>query len=179
MLKSIPYGVSDFKDVIQNHYYIDRTNFIPLIEQAGRFLYLIRPKRFGKSLFLNMLDFYYNIKYKDEFDLLKGLYIHSNPTKEKNSYHIIKFDFSVVSTTGDVNENFSEYCNDQIKEFIDTYNFDFKLSETKPIHMNLNKLFKYLILAALVGFVSFCTKGGEVTSINNLFFLLHYKFSRS
>ena len=115
MKKLLPYGISDFKDVVSNLYYIDKTHFIPIIERTGRFLYLIRPRRFGKSLFLNMLDFYYNIKYKDEFELLKGLYIYDNPTPEKNSYHILKFDFSAISTIGDIDNNFSEYCNIQIK----------------------------------------------------------------
>ena len=51
MKKPIPYGISDFKDVVQNYYYIDKTKFIPIIEQTGSFLYLIRSRRFGKSLF--------------------------------------------------------------------------------------------------------------------------------
>ena len=80
MKKNIPYGMADFKDVVSNYYYIDKTKYISLLEQYGNFLYLIRPRRFGKSLFLNMLDFYYNKKYEDEFNLLKELYIHSNPT---------------------------------------------------------------------------------------------------
>ena len=113
--KPIPYGISDFKDVVQNYYYIDKTKFIPIIEQTGSFLYLIRPRRFGKSLFLNMLDFYYNIKYKDEFELLKDCYIYSNPTPLKNAFHIIKFDFSAVSTIGDVDKNFSIDCTNSSK----------------------------------------------------------------
>jgi len=60
--KPIPYGISDFKDVVANYYYADKTKFIHNIEEYGAFLYMIRPRRFGKSLFLNMLDFYYNIK---------------------------------------------------------------------------------------------------------------------
>ena len=75
-MKNIPYGLSDFKRVVSHYYYIDKTKYIPLLEEYGNFLYLIRPRRFGKSLFLNMLDFYYNKKYDSEFDLLKGLYIH-------------------------------------------------------------------------------------------------------
>ena len=75
-MKRIPYGLSDFKRVLkENYYYVDKTQYIPLLEEYGNFLYLIRPRRFGKSLFLNMLDFYYNVKYEKEFDLLKDLYI--------------------------------------------------------------------------------------------------------
>ena len=65
--KPIPYGITDFVDVVQNYYYIDKTKFIHNIEEMGSFIYLIRPRRFGKSLFLNMLDFYYNVKFKDDF----------------------------------------------------------------------------------------------------------------
>ena len=142
MKKLLPYGIADFKRVLsENFYYIDKTQFIPLIERTGSFLYLIRPRRFGKSLFLNMLDFYYNVKYKDEFDLLKGLYIYDNPTPEKNFYHIMKFDFSAVSTIGDVDKNFSDYCNSQILKFINNYNLDFNLDREKLAHTNLNDLF--------------------------------------
>ena len=78
--KPIPYGISDFKRVLEGYYYIDKTKFIYNIEEMGEYLYLIRPRRFGKSLFLNMLDFYYNVKYEKDWDLLKDCYIHSNPT---------------------------------------------------------------------------------------------------
>ncbi len=67
------------------------------------FLFFIRPRRFGKSLFLNMLAFYYDIYYKDEFEAVLGdTYIYKNPTKEASSYYILKFDFSAVSTKGDI-----------------------------------------------------------------------------
>ena len=145
-MKPIPYGISDFKDVVTNYYYIDKTKFIPTIEEYGAFLYLIRPRRFGKSLFLNMLDFYYNVKYKEQFDLLKDCYIHKNPTPLKNSFHVMKFDFSAVSTKGDIDSNFSIYCNIQISNFLDNYKFDFKLDHNIPAHTNLNKVFKYLQL---------------------------------
>jgi len=142
--KPLPYGMSDFKDVVSKYYYIDKTEFIPILEQAGNFLYLIRPRRFGKSLFLNMLDFYYNVNYESEFDLLKGLYIYDNPTPEKNSYHILKFDFSAVSTIGSIDKNFSNYCNIQIDKFIENYKFKFKLDYSLPAHTNMSILFKYL-----------------------------------
>jgi len=145
-MKPLPYGLSDFKEVVLNFYYIDKTHFIPKLENYGRFLYLIRPRRFGKSLFLNMLDFYYNIKYKDEFDLLKGLYIHKNPTKEKNSYHILKFDFSAVSTIGNVDKNFNDYCNMELETFFETYNMKITIDKNESIIYNLQKLLKYIKL---------------------------------
>ncbi len=60
----LPYGISDFRRVkLENYYYVDKTHFIPKIEQQPPFLFLIRPQRFGKSLFLNMLALYYDIFY--------------------------------------------------------------------------------------------------------------------
>jgi hypothetical protein len=91
-----------------------------------------------------MLDFYYNVKYKDDFDLLKDCYIYKNPTPLKNGFHIMKFDFSAVSTQGDVNENFSRYCNSNIQKFLDTYNFNFKINQDKPAHTNMRDVFAYL-----------------------------------
>ena len=100
-MKAIPYGLSDFKRVLEEeYYYIDKTMFIPLIEEYGNFLYLIRPRRFGKSLFLNMLDFYYNRIYEKDFELFKECYIYNNPTKLKNSFCVMKFDFSAYLPKG-------------------------------------------------------------------------------
>jgi hypothetical protein len=65
--KPIPYGISDFRRVLKDYYYIDKTKFIHNIEEIGEYLYLIRPRRFGKSLFLNMLDFYYRATCKFKY----------------------------------------------------------------------------------------------------------------
>ena len=142
--KQLPYGLSDFKSVVSRYYYIDKTHFIPKVERYGSFLYLIRPRRFGKSLFLNMLDFYYNVRYKEQFDLLKGLYIYDNPTPERHSYHVIKFDFSAVSTLGDVNENFNNYCNRKVEKFINTYKLNLQIDYTKSIIDNLDILLNFI-----------------------------------
>ena len=139
-MKKIPYGESDFRKVkLENFYYIDKTHFIPKIEMQPSFLFLIRPRRFGKSLFLNMLAFYYDVYYKDEFEAVLGdTYIYKNPTKEVSSYYILKFDFSAVSTKGDIDDNFSHYCNVRIDDFIKTYNFDIDIDLDNPAHRNLN-----------------------------------------
>ena len=145
-MKMIPYGISDFRDVkLNNYYYIDKTHFIPKVEMYGRYLYLIRPRRFGKSLFLNMLAFYYDIYYKDEFDDVFGdCYISENRTKEASSYYIMKFDFSAVSTVGDVNQNFSDVCNVDMEVFLKKYNIELKIDKDKPAHKNLNYILKHL-----------------------------------
>ena len=94
-LKKIPYGVTDFNDFrVKNLYYVDKTRFIRDIEEKGNFLFLIRPRRFGKSLFLAILQAYYDIEYKDRFDFFfEGSDIHRNPTREKNSYMVLKLNY--------------------------------------------------------------------------------------
>ena len=142
----IPYGISDFCGVKKEHfYYIDKTSFIPKLEQYGRFLYLIRPRRFGKSLLLNMLAFYYDRYYEHEYEqVFADTWIFNHPTKEKNSYCILKFDFSAVSTVGKVDENFSDYCNKELIKFIKKYNLDLTLDGKTAAHSNLKQLFDYI-----------------------------------
>ncbi len=96
--KRLPYGMMNFKDIrMDNYYYVDKTCFIKKIEEADRFFFFIRPRRFGKSLTLNMLRHYYDILTKDEFDTLFGdLYIGQNPTPERNSYLIMNLNFSSI-----------------------------------------------------------------------------------
>ncbi len=101
MLK-IPYGsVGTFKDLItEGYYYIDRTNYIEKLEQLSeKHLFFLRPRRFGKSLFVSVLDYYYNIEHKDEFEQLFGnYYAGKHPTPLRNSYLILSFDFSGIDT---------------------------------------------------------------------------------
>ena len=97
----LPYGISDFKALRnENYLYIDKTNFIEQVESlASKYLFFIRPRRFGKSLFLSTLSYYYDLKAKDQFnDLFGDLYIGENPTKLKNSYLVLKLNFSGLST---------------------------------------------------------------------------------
>ncbi len=97
--KKIPYGISSYKTIrMQNCYYVDKTRFIPELEKAGDFLFLLRPRRFGKSSLLTVLESYYDITAKDEFEFLfKDTFVGKNPTPEKNSYLILKFNFSQVN----------------------------------------------------------------------------------
>ncbi len=139
----LPYGISDFRRVkLEKYYYIDKTHFIPKIEEQPPFIFLIRPRRFGKSLFLNMLAFYYDIFYKDEFEaVFHDCYIYQNPTREKNNYHILKFDFSSVSTKGDIDDNFSFICNSDMQFFINKYRLNITIDPTLSAHKNLKTIF--------------------------------------
>jgi hypothetical protein len=143
-MKKIPYGESDFRKIkLENFYYIDKTHFIPKIEMMPSFLFFIRPRRFGKSLFLNMLAFYYDIYYKDEFEeIFQETYILNNRTKEANSYHILKFDFSAVSTKGDINDNFSFICNKDMQSFIRKYKLNIEINMDYPAYYNLKTIFE-------------------------------------
>ena len=96
----IPYGISNYETLVGEGYiYIDRTNYIELIEERYRYIFFMRPRKFGKSLFLSMLDYYYNIKYKDDFERLFGqFYIGRKPTKMANRYLVMRLDFSQIET---------------------------------------------------------------------------------
>ena len=80
--KRLPYGMMNFAVIRrEDYYYVDKTRFIPMIEQADRFFFFIRPRRFGKSLTLNILQHYYDVRTRDKFnDLFGDLYIGKHPT---------------------------------------------------------------------------------------------------
>ena len=120
----LPYGMMNFEDIrLDNYYYVDKTSFIPLIEQSDRFFFFIRPRRFGKSLTLNMLQHYYDVRTKDKFDSLFGdLYIGKHPTKDRNSYLVIKLNFSGI--TGELHnyrKSLDEHCRIVFDYFCDVY----------------------------------------------------------
>ncbi|WDN90069.1 hypothetical protein BuS5_03039 [Desulfosarcina sp. BuS5] len=122
-----PYGISDFKKInTKNYFYCDRTDKIPLLENSD-FQLFIRPRRFGKSLVLSMLENYYDVAKKDEFEeLFGGLKIGKNPTDLRNSYFILKLDFSCVDPTGsaeDVKKALFNHINACIIEFYKVYNY--------------------------------------------------------
>ena len=122
--KLIPYGISDFKQARQeNKYLVDKTMFFERMELAGNFLFLVRPRRFGKSLFLNMLEAYYDINEKDNFDeLFKGLYVEQHPTSEMGQFQVLHLDFSLVGSNLDrLEEDFNRYCGGEVDSFIESY----------------------------------------------------------
>jgi hypothetical protein len=97
----LPYGLSDFKKLRTGDYlYIDKTNYIKKLEEiSSDYLFFIRPRRFGKSLFLSTLKYYYDLNHQDKFEQLFGnLYIANNKTKLKNSYFILELNFSGLNT---------------------------------------------------------------------------------
>ncbi len=96
----VPYGLSNFRDVISQGYgYVDKTAYIAQLETSGKYQMLLRPRRFGKSLFISMLEYYYDLNYQAEFEALFGkLYIGQHPTPLKNRYQVLFLEFSGIAT---------------------------------------------------------------------------------
>ncbi len=122
--KLLPYGMMNFAVIRRDdYYYVDKTSFIPLIERSDRFFFFIRPRRFGKSLTLNMLQHYYDVNAKDKFDALFGdLYIGKHPTKDRNSYLVLKLNFSLVSAElHNYRKGLDNHCSIVFDYFCDVY----------------------------------------------------------
>ena len=98
-MKRIPYGIINYERLIRENYiYVDKTMYLEKLENVSNAVFYFRPRVFGKSLFTNMMSYYYDINSKDMFDsLFKDTYVYENPTKEKNSYYVLKFDFSGIN----------------------------------------------------------------------------------
>lgn len=112
-IKEIPYGIANFVEVAeQNMYYVDKTMYLPLLEKQPRNLFFIRPRRFGKSIFLSMLRAYYDIAQKEKFQKRFGnLWIGSRPTPLQGKFQVVYLDFSRASGgSGSLEENFNNYC---------------------------------------------------------------------
>ena len=110
--KRIPYGVANFEAImLQNQYYVDKTMYLPLLEQQPDTVFFTRPRRFGKSLFMSMLRAYYDCKKKDQFENLFGdLWIGKHPTSLQGRFLVLYLDFSYVGGTVEkVEENFNGY----------------------------------------------------------------------
>ena len=122
--KRIPYGMQNFEDVIERDcFYVDKTPFIEDIEESNMYFFFIRPRRFGKSLTLSMLECYYDINKKDKFEEIFGkLYIGENPTPERNKYLVIHLNFAEVSAgLDDYKRGLDAHCNIMFGYFCDIY----------------------------------------------------------
>lgn len=122
--KRIPYGMQNFEDVIKEDcYYVDKTPFIEQIEESNKYFFFIRPRRFGKTLTLSMLENYYDIKKKDKFEEIFGkLYIGQNPTPEHNTYLIIRLNFAEVAAgLDDYKDGLDNHCSLVFNFFCDIY----------------------------------------------------------
>ena len=123
-VKRVPYGVADFAQVIeQNQYYVDKTMFIPELEKQPSNLFFIRPRRFGKSIFLSMLYSYYDCAQSHKFQSLFGnLWIGQHPTPLQGKYQVLFLDFSQI--TGNIDKletKFNSYLSINLDAFVRQY----------------------------------------------------------
>jgi hypothetical protein len=130
-----PYAISNFEKIrLEGFEYIDRTDRIPLTENVGQYLLFLRPRRFGKSLWLSTLKNYYNIAKSDHFEkLFSGTWIYDNPTPLHNQYFVLKWDFSCVECSENrVEQSLYQHINDCIRRFASDY--EYLLPEKIQIH---------------------------------------------
>ena len=101
-----PYGTADFHAIrSEGYYYADRTDRIRVLEEAGKQLLFLRPRRFGKTAWLTTLENYYDLARVAEFDALFGsLAIGQAPTARRNHYFVLRWDFSMVDASGNLAE---------------------------------------------------------------------------
>ncbi len=122
--KQVPYGVADFELIRRdNLYYVDKTMYLPMLEAEARNLFFTRPRRFGKSLLINMLQAYYDCNKKDKFEQLFGdLWIGKHPTSLQGKYLVLYLDFSQGGGSIDqVEEKFNAYLGTQLNGFVRDY----------------------------------------------------------
>jgi hypothetical protein len=123
-IKEIPYGISDYGLIrAENYYYVDKTPYLKALKKAGRYLFLIRPWRFGKSLFITLMEAYFDILYEDRFEeLFKGTWIYEDPTDERGKYLVLTFNFSVVDPDTDkMEESFLHHIRGRALSFLRKY----------------------------------------------------------
>ncbi|MCC8112502.1 MAG: ATP-binding protein [Bacteroidales bacterium] len=140
-MKRIPYGIDDFERVIrQDYYYIDKSEYIRLVEEQCSYVLLVRPRRMGKSLFTNMLMAYYDINKKDQFQQLFGhLAIGKNPTEWANKFVVLKLDFSKIADDVDtLPAEFKSYCFGRIRAFFQEYSSLYSEQEQKDVLSSLS-----------------------------------------
>ena len=148
-VKKLPYGISDYERLVENnYYYVDKTEYIEKLENlAEPYIMFLRPRKFGKTLFTSTLENYYDLKKVNKFESLYGqTYIGKNPTKLKNSYHILKFNFSGIDTENEETtiKGFKKEVASSIKLFVEKYRLDFYINtddEAENILDNLIKAF--------------------------------------
>ena len=146
-MRKLPNGTSNYEKIVrENRIYVDKTMYIEKIENlSDSSIMFLRPRKFGKTLFTSTLECYYDILKKDEFEtLFSNTYIGKKPTKLKNSYHILRFNFSGIDTSSleETIKGFRREVASSIKLFVEKYNMDFYINERDEAEDILDNLFK-------------------------------------
>ncbi len=160
----LPYGIANFNTIrTESYFYVDKTRYLERLESLPeRYIVLLRSRRFGKSLFCNMLGWYYDRLHADRFEeLFAGTEIGANPTPKHNTYMILSFDFSGINTETleNAHDGFTQEVSMKVEEFLERYPEHFSHAEIshlaslrKPNDM-LNYLFTALSKKGLFGCV--------------------------
>ncbi|WP_035291694.1 ATP-binding protein [Clostridium sp. KNHs214] len=152
-MKRIPYGISNFQVLREKNYlYVDKTSYIEILDRYAPYQFFIRPRRFGKSLFISMLENYYDINKKDKFQELFGdLYIGKNPTEEKNKFLIWKISFAGIDAghgEEELRNSFNKIVNLSVQEFIDNYSYLFEDKNISKEMKSAEVAVKYISILA-------------------------------
>ena len=147
MKLKMPYGISNFEELItEDYYYVDKTKYIEKLESLPeKRIMFLRPRKFGKTLFTSVIENYYDKNRVEKFEkLFKNTYIGKNPTKLKNSYCILRFNFSGIDTSTEeaTIRGFKNEVASSIEVFIHRYNLDFYVNTEDDAENILNNLFK-------------------------------------
>ena len=146
-MKKLPKGISNYEELVEDgYYYVDKTRYIEKLENLDdKRIMFLRPRKFGKTLFTSVLENYYDIAKKDKFEILfKDTYIGKNPTNEKSSYYILKFNFSGIDTSSveETLNGFKDTIAVSIQDFVHSYNLDFNVNMEQSAEGMLNSLFE-------------------------------------
>ena len=146
-MKKLPNGISNYEELIDDGYiYVDKTKYIEILENlTDKRIMFLRPRKFGKTLFTSVLENYYDILKVDKFEkLFENTYIGKNPTPRKNSYHILRFNFSGIDTetVESTIKGFNREVSSSIEVFIKKYNVDFFVNNEDDAENILDNLFK-------------------------------------
>ena len=146
-MKKLPSGVSNFEELIMdNYYYVDKTEYIEKLENyPNKKVMFLRPRKFGKTLFTSMLENYYDVKTVEKFEsLFSDIYIGKNPTNKRNSYHILKFNFSGIDTTTieTTMRAFKRNVELSINSFVKKYDLDFYVNSELDAEELLGSVFE-------------------------------------
>ena len=150
-MKRLPYGISDYENLIEeDYYYVDKTMYIEKLENLPeRYIMFLRPRKFGKTLFTSTLENYYDLQKANKFEkLFANTYIGKKTTKLKNSYYILKFNFSGINTSDEETtmQGFKREVASSIRLFVDKYGLDFFVNEEDDAEGILDNLIKSFII---------------------------------
>ena len=147
----MPYGISNYEKMVNDgYYYVDKTQYIEKLEELPETnIMFLRPRKFGKTLFTSVIENYYDKNKADKFENLYGnTYIGKNPTKNKNRYCILRFNFSGISTETleETRKGFNREVASSIELFVGKYKMDFFVNRNDEAEGILDNLFKAFLL---------------------------------